>query len=218
MITNVFSTPRDAAIAGLQEAMVLARRDGWEYGGLVLNNGNGTFSYSKIVTKKDPHAVGMEEALPRDFAARINAMQTAVEGLKDDNELNPELKAIGKALDKEISDTITGTFHTHLTHEPWATDWTRYFSGRDVFLATRMEQLSWLGLTDTNEVFELDARTIESAKATAGKTRRAYREENGLGSFMGMLVAFAHDEAPFLVTGTQVYAGHVLQDAQRQAA
>lgn len=220
MITNVFSTPRDAAIAGLQEAMVLARRDGWEYGGMVLNNPDGTFSYSKIVTTEDSHGVSTFDAMPIDLQERISAMAKAAEALPDGREtlkkdVPPALLAQTDALDKELAERVTGVFHTHLTHMTWATDITRYFSGRDIFLSINMKQQSWLGLTKTNEVFEIDGRSAESLRDTAGKIKM--RPGVLLRSLLSNTDPTDNNEVPFAVTGIRVYAGNV-QDAQRQAA
>lgn len=220
MITNSFSTPRAAAIAGLQEAMALARRDGWEYGGMILNNPDGTFSYSKIVTSEDSHGVSTFDAMPTDLQEQITAMNKAAEALPAGKQtlkkdVPPALLAQTEALDELMGKRLSGTFHTHLTHMPWATDITRYFSGRDIFLALKMEHLSWLGLTDSGEVFEIDGRSAEGMRDTAGRIKM--RPEKLLLSLLSNADPTENDEVPFAVTGTRVYAGNV-QDAQQKAA
>lgn len=218
MTNPVFETARDAAIAGLQIAIPLARRDRWEYGGYVMYAPNGKFTYGDIVTSKDHHGVSLELAAPKDLRDKANAAEARAAALSPEE----SKKAIAEI--NELTRTvIIGAFHVHINEGiddegdvigPSA----NYFSGRDLKSAGGAKWIAWLGLTSNGKVMEIDARTKESFLATTGE-RKTIADFNGMPKEMLLLgtIFGAFQDPPILASGIEVYAGDV-QDAQQQAA
>lgn len=132
---TTYKTVREAAIAGTLQAMTLAERDGWEYGGVVLAQDDGTYRVSEIVTSRDPHGVNLAWSYPAEF--------------RDEDGVG-----IPKAKFDAFRKVVLGFFHVHL-------DGGRdRFSGQDVESAVRIRALAYMGDTRTGRIFEIDARSL----------------------------------------------------------
>lgn len=218
MTNPVFETARAAAIAGLQIAIPLARRDRWEYGGYVMYAPNGGFTHGDIVTSKDHHGVSLQMAAPKDLRDAGDALEARIAKLSAEER--------GKERDRfnEVTRTrIIGAFHVHINEGiddegdvvgPSA----NYFSGRDLKSALGAKWLAWLGLTSNGKIMEIDGRSKESFLATAGE-RKTIADFNGMPKEMLLLGTLlgAFQDPPILASGIEVYAGDV-QDAQQKKA
>lgn len=210
-MTQTYKTVREAAIAGLQQAIVLAKRDGWEYAGFVFAI-EGGFTISDIVTSQEPHRVSAGQALPKWIADASDELEAQLKASKKDSAEREALKSRFRQLNEDASKVIKGVFHTHLTHEPWATSMTRKFSGADLQNAIDQKSLAWLGLTDTGEVFEVDGRDKDVFLASAGELEDATDSQ-----LLGLLMLLTGNEMPFVAQGTRIYAGNQ-EEEERQAA
>lgn len=134
-MTQTYRTIREAAIAGTLQAMALGKRDGWEYGGVVIANDDGTFRASEIVTSKDPHGVNLVASYPPEFR---------------------EGDGIPKAKLSAFLKVVKGFFHVHNHGER------DMFSGMDLRSSVQTRSLAYMGDTRTGRIFEIDARTLDN--------------------------------------------------------
>lgn len=177
---TTYKTVREAAIAGTREAIRLARRDGWEYGGAILPYGD-AFIVSDIVTSKDPHSVHLGDSIPQ--------------------LLNIPFKS---AEDKRAA--VPAFFHVHIK-ESGEDRWNEYFSGHDLKNAVGNRNLSYLGVTDTGKVFELNAASRDTFEASVTESVIPELLHDSIITRLALLFAVRKGEIPFIVKGTEVFAG-----------
>jgi hypothetical protein len=215
----VFDTAREAAIAGLQIAIPLARKNRWEYGGYVLYAPNGKFTYGDIVTSQDQHGVSLETAAPKELKDLSDALD-AKKGLTRE-----ERKEEIKRLNEKSREYIIGAFHVHITDgkDEDGDDVgpsSLYFSGTDIVSAARAKWIAWLGHTATGKVFELDGRTQESMLATSGERKLVsdfFGGDESTNAIMALASLIGRGPPPILAQGIEVYAGDYQQE-QKEAA
>lgn len=210
MEQTVYKTIREAGIAGTRAAIELARRDGWEYGGFILKQGEG-YSVSDIVTDKERDAVSLVEATPKDLLARLNALKTRYDHDEEDTQ---SFKDEFKAFEKEHNERVVGDFHVHVT-ENRGNDRGEFFSGRDIHNTIQRGIFAYLGHTGTGRVFELDGHTKETLEATAGTTRQMTDYRHPL---TVLLMVITDNSAPFIATGMEVFAGDRMVEVDARKA
>lgn len=141
---ETYKTIREAAIVGTRQAIKLAQRDGWEYGGVVLYNGD-EFYVSDIVTQKSDAGVDLETAYPKEF----------------------QVPRLSKEQFADFRKKVVAFFHVHVPYSDGTLiSVTDMFSGQDVVAAIRLRTLAYLGDGENGDVYELDASTQASFKAT----------------------------------------------------
>lgn len=178
---ETYKTVREAAIAGTREAIRLARRDGWEYGGAVLPYGD-AFIVSDIVTSKDPHSVHLGDSIPQ----LIN-------------------KPFASAADKRAA--VPAFFHVHIK-ESGTDRWNDYFSRPDLHNIVGNRNLAYLGVTDTGKVFEVNGATRDTFKESITHfVVPELQDDDSIITRLALLHAVHQGNVPFIVKGTEVFAG-----------
>lgn len=220
-MARVYNTIREAGIEGTREAIERARQTGWEWGAYVLRVPGG-FTYGDIVTDEDEHSVSLNDSLPKALSKRMDDMRDWImaheEELKSDEPITAEQTAKRQeaiAIRKEFDATVVGEFHVHITDAANAEDRGKYFSGRDIANAAQKGVFAYLGHTDSGKVFEIDGRSHEQFEASKGKELSMLDYRNPLEVLLRMVV---DHQAPFLATGTEVFAGDRRQEQERRAA
>lgn len=179
---TTYKTVREAAIAGTREAIRLARRDGWEYGGAVLPYGDG-FIVSDIVTSKDKHHVHLGESIPQ----LIN---------------RPFESAAAKR------EAVPAFFHVHIKEGDSSDQWNDYFSRPDLENIVGNRNLAYLGVTDTGKVFEVNGATRDTFQESITHfVVPELEEDDSIITRLALLFAVHKGKVPFIVKGTEVFAG-----------
>lgn len=146
MEQTIYKTVQDAAIAGTRAAIELSRRDGWEYGGVVIAV-KGGFIISELVTSESEEGVDLSPAYPGKWKGREKLKRSDLPGLKK---------------------VIKAFFHVHLTH---IENNGELFSGADVGTAMIFRTIAYVGSTKNGKVFMIDARSAEALNASAQRLR-----------------------------------------------
>lgn len=142
----VYKTVQEAAIAGTRAAIELARRDNWEYGGVVIAV-KGGFIVSELVTSKSTEGIDLSAAYPGKWKGREKLKRADLPGL---------------------TKIIKAFFHVHLTH---IENNGELFSGADVNTASNLRTLAYVGSTKNGKVFMIDASSAAALKASAQRLR-----------------------------------------------
>lgn len=140
-----YPTVRAAGIAGTLEALRKARLNGWEYGGYIIRNSDGTFGFSTIVTSRDPHTVSLFEAIPPGII-----VDTSSEGILQVNA-------------DQWRTIIAGMFHVHIAYAEEGYGLKHeWFSPADISTAAYSGGFAYLGAAKHGRIFEVDARSKEA--------------------------------------------------------
>jgi hypothetical protein len=130
---KTYPTLQTAAVAALAEAIPLAARDRWEYGGYLIEVSHGEYTYSTPITSKDAHHV--------ELTPQLNELLGRPEGI-----LTTEVDLVRKA-------GIVANYHVHLSGLPNGAP--TVFSGADMgMMVTLKHATCYIGVDDTGEVYE----------------------------------------------------------------
>lgn len=147
-LPKTYSTARAAAIAGLLEAMPLARRNGWEYAGVVYRIAeSGRFYVGRIHTSRQQHYVTTKvvHTPERPFVGHFHVHT----GEPD-----------WQTMDRKTVDTKA------------------LFSQTDIQSAVESGGLSWLGVAHSGDIFEIDGSSMENLLASIPVQAVGYDSED----------------------------------------
>lgn len=176
---ETYKTVREAGIAGTREAIRLALRDSWEYGGLILRQGN-EFIVAGPITDKDIGSIDSSRLLP-------GGLDMA--GIR---------KLVAGAYHVHVAADDAGKDSWPAKHN------SSYLSGNDVASGLQLMVPVYLGYTGTGKIFETDFTSRETLKRTTVDSLNLFNECPKCIDPVAVLIGL---QVPFAVRGTEVYAG-----------
>lgn len=186
-----YQTVREAGIAGVLAALPLSRTNRWEYGGAILINPDGTYTPTEAHTDKEIDSVAPRLAIP-----------PKVRNLIGEHKSEKEFREF-------YGRYVAGHYHTHVLE---GRDYKlgRSFSANDLMNAMAWTELSYLGLTTTEEVYEIDARTraaFYASQFTDNKARELSPDRATEMLFIGQSLYDLVGAPPVWAIGKRVYNG-----------